>query len=149
MAACLISTDPFCTGSIWSFTRPGTSFIPLGDFMSVLGGSLMQLIMPLTAAIALSRHGDPFGASAGLWWLGQSLMDLAPYIHDAGHGRMLLLGGVTGQDRPGYHDWTNILGRLDMLGSGHGLATFTDAIGVVLMLLALAWGGLILKKARN
>ncbi len=122
-------------------------FIPLGDFMRVLGGSLMQLIVPGVAMVALLRHGDPFGAAVGLWWLGQSLMDLAPYIHDAAHGRVLLLGGGTGQDRPGFHDWTNLLGRLDMLQSGHALATFVDALGVLLMLLSFVWAGMVLWRA--
>ena len=31
----------------------------------------------------LFREGNAFGAAVGLWWLGQSLMDLAPYINDA------------------------------------------------------------------
>jgi len=119
-------------------------FSVLGRFMGVLGGSLGQLIMPMVVIIALLRHGDPFGGAVGLWWLGQSLMDLAPYIHDAPHGRMLLLGGVTGDDAPGYHDWTNILGGMGALDAGPPLATFVDAMGVLVMLTALGWGAYVL-----
>tara|TARA_B100001123_G_C14865565_1_gene849778 strand:+ start:210 stop:641 length:432 start_codon:yes stop_codon:yes gene_type:complete len=88
-------------------------FIPFGTFMSVLGGSLGQLIMPATVMLVfLLTYQNPFAASVGLWWFGQSMMDFAPYIADARAGQIMLLGGVTGADRPGYHDWTNILSRL-------------------------------------
>ena len=56
-------------------------FRPFGDFMTVLGGSLLQLLVPLVVAAALLlKNRDPFGASIGVWWLGQSFKDLAPYI---------------------------------------------------------------------
>jgi hypothetical protein len=61
---------------------------PLGRFVTVLGGSLFQMAVPLVCAVALlTRTSDPFGASVATWWAGQSLMDLAPYIADASSGR--------------------------------------------------------------
>jgi len=68
-------------------------------------------------------------------------MDNAPYINDARAGELILLGGVTGKEAPQYHDWTNILGRLGWLQYDHLLATISFTLGIVLMLLALAWGG--------
>jgi len=119
----------------------------LGDFMMVLGGSLMQLLIPGVAAWALLfRHHDPFGASVVTWWFAQSLMDLAPYIYDAPTQYLPLLGGGTGLDRPGAHDWHNLLGRTGMLDQAHALAWLVDATGVVLMLAALWWGGLLLLR---
>ncbi|MDM8547321.1 hypothetical protein QUF61_12560 [Candidatus Venteria ishoeyi] len=120
-------------------------FMLLGDFMHVLGGSLGQLIMPLIILFALLiKNHDTFGASIALWWLGQSLMDLAPYINDARAGQLMLLGGVTGMDAPDYHDWHNLLERLGWLAYDHGIARFVDSMGVILMLLAFLWGALIL-----
>ena len=122
-------------------------FSLFGNFMGVLGGSLMQLLVPTVAAAALLlRHRDPFGASVALWWLGQSLMDLAPYIYDARVQNLQLLGGGTGRDRPGSHDWHNLLGRMGLLEADHALAWLVDATGVLLMLAALAWGGLLLRR---
>jgi hypothetical protein len=118
-----------------------------GDFMTVLGGTLGQLLMPLIVMLALLlKNRDTFGASLGLWWLGQSLMDCAPYINDARAGKLLLLGGVTGQDAPDYHDWQNILSRLDWLAYDHRLAALADGAGTLLMLLAFAWGGAVLYR---
>jgi len=119
-------------------------FRPLGRFMTVLGGSLGQLLMPAVVIGAFLRQSDPFGAAVGLWWLGQSLMDLAPYIYDARRGEMLLLGGVTGRDRPGYHDWENILAALGLLRWDHTLAGAVEGAGTLLVIAAIGWGGYVL-----
>jgi hypothetical protein len=119
-------------------------FSPFGRFVAVLGGSLGQLLIPALAIAAFLRLRDPFAASTGLWWLAQSTMDLAPYIYDARRGEMVLLGGTTGRDSPGLHDWTNILGDLGMLHMDHAIAAAVDGLGVLLMLSAYLWGGYVL-----
>ena len=125
-------------------------FIPFGRFMTVLGGSLGQLLMPaLVIGVFLWRQQDPFAAAVGLWWLAQSTMDLAPYIHDARAGEMILLGGVTGSDRPGYHDWTNLLGWTGLLEQDHAIAAAVDGAGTVLMVLAWLWGAAALYAQRG
>ncbi len=113
-------------------------FMFLGNFMMVLGGSLAQLIMPAVVMGAfVFKHENAFGGTVALWWLGQSTMDLAPYIYDARTGQLLLISGFIGQERPGAHDWTNLLGRLGMLDYGHALGTFTNFLGMAVMVLAL------------
>lgn len=120
-------------------------FMPFGDFMTVLGGSLMQLLIPgVVAAAFLVRNRDPFGASVGVWWLGQSAKDLAPYINDARRQGLPLLGGVTGRDVPGYHDWHNLLMRTGLLAWDGTIARVVDIFGTALLLFAIAWGGLVL-----
>jgi hypothetical protein len=122
-------------------------FAALGNFMAVLGGSLMQLLVPAVACGSLLfRQRDPFGASVALWWLAQSIQDLAPYIYDARRQQMLLLGGGTGADRPGSHDWNNLLGRMGILHWDHALAWLVNASGTLLMLAALLWGALLLRR---
>lgn len=116
-----------------------------GDFMMVIGGSVMQLVVPAAFVTAfVFRHGNAFGGAVALWWLGQSIMDLAPYIYDARAGQLLLIGGFVGRERPGAHDWTNILGRLGLLDAGHTLGTFAHLVGIVVMMAALAWAGYVL-----
>lgn len=121
-------------------------FIPFGRFMMILGGSLGQVLMPLVClATFLVKTSDPFGASVALWWVAESLMDLAPYINDARALDLLLLGGVTGKETDG-HDWNNILTMLGWLEYDHRLAHLAYNIGIVFMLASLAWGGLLLLK---
>jgi hypothetical protein len=120
-------------------------FRPFGDFMMVLGGSLMQMIMPLiVAGTFLFKQHDSFGASVGIWWLGQSMMDIAPYINDARAMELQLVGGGTGRDRPGIHDWNNLLWDLGMLPKDHAIARTVDTLGEITVMLALAWGGYVL-----
>jgi len=120
--------------------------IPLGSFMSTLGGSLFQVLIPVICLAAFLRQRNGFAASVMLWWAGQNLIDLAPYINDARAQRMQLLGGVTGRDVPGYHDWNNLLTRLGLLEYDQTLARASHFLGVVAIVLALAWGGVLLLR---
>ncbi len=125
-------------------------FRPFGQFLMMLGGSLMQLIVPLICCITLlAKTRDPFGASVSLWWLGESFMDLAPYINDARELKMILLGGVTGREVADYHDWEFILRKLGCLECDHILATIAYTIGVLIMLCSFIWGGYLLVNQRK
>ncbi len=120
-------------------------FSPFGRTLMILGGSLFQVLVPLGLMGAfLISHRDGFAASVCLWWAGQSLMDLAPYIADARALRLPLLGGGTGADSPGMHDWANLLRPRGLLMHDQRIASATDLIGAGLMLVALAWGAYML-----
>lgn len=126
-------------------------FRPFGQFIMMTGGSLMQVLVPLICLLAfLLRTRDTFAASVALWWLGESLIDLAPYINDARALKMILLGGVTGRDVQDYHDWEFILRKLGMLEYDHALAYTAKIIGSLLMLCTFVWGGFLLyRQIRN
>ena len=123
-------------------------FRPFGKFMTSLGGSLGQLLMPLIClAVFLLKTRDTFAAAFALWWLGQSFMDLAPYINDARSLTLPLLGGNTGRTSPyGFHDWEFILHKSGLSNSDHMLAHIADKLGTILMICALVWGGYLLYK---
>jgi hypothetical protein len=118
-------------------------FIPLGDWMAVAGGSLMQLIVPavLAGALLLKNH-DRFGASIGVWFFGVSLLDLAPYIYDALVPQLTLLNGETGE--AGGHDWIFLLSSMGWLAKAHFLGGLTHKLGALVVLGASAWGALVL-----
>ena len=120
-----------------------------GHFMTILGGSLLQLIVPMVFLIAFVIKKDTFAASIMLWWFAQSMMDLVAYIDDAQRQEMWLLGGVQGKDIPGIHDWNNILTQLGMLDATHGLAVFTSWMAIFLMLVSFYWGFVLLKKMKQ
>jgi hypothetical protein len=114
-------------------------FMPLGSFMMTLGGSLMQLIVPGALTIVfLTRHRDPFGAAVTCWWLGENLLDLAPYIADARALQLVLIGGYTGAEVEG-HDWERILTTLGWLHRDQTLARLAHFTGTCIMLLACGW----------
>lgn len=122
-------------------------FSPFGRFMQVLGGTLGQLIIPAVVIGSFLWQRDAFGAAVGTWWLGESFWDIAPYINDARAGQLLLLGGVTGSEVEGYHDWQVLLSRLDMMRYDHLFARIAFSVGAVLMLAAILWGSYLLGQS--
>jgi len=127
-------------------------FRPFGRFITSLGGTLGQLLMPLICMLTfIIKTRDAFGASLAMWWLGENFMDIAPYINDARAGIMPLLGGNTGQTSPyGFHDWEFILTETGLIMHDHTIAGLSKTIGAAIMLLSFAWGGFILfKQCKN
>jgi len=121
-------------------------FSPFGRFITVLGGSLMQCLIPIVAAIAFIKQEQPFSAAIMGWWAGQNLVDLAPYIADARALRMVLLGGRTGAEVEG-HDWEYILTQLGVTHLDHGIGMTAYALGILVMIGSLVLAGTLI--ARN
>jgi hypothetical protein len=123
-------------------------FRPFGRFMTSLGGSLAQLLMPLIClAVFLIKTRDTFAAAFSLWWFGENFIDLAPYINDARARTLPLLGGNTGRTSPyGFHDWEYILKESGLIRYDHILASLSHKLGALVMICAYIWGGYILFK---
>jgi len=131
------------------FHEAGHIFFRLfGRWMTSLGGTLGQLLIPLICLLTLLiKYKNPFGASVALWWLAESFMDIAPYINDARKGQLMLLGGITGREADyGYHDWEFILNEIGLLRYDHVLARIGHGFGILLMLVCFAWAGYLLFK---
>jgi hypothetical protein len=114
--------------------------------MQVFGGTLGQWLVPFIVLCAFVVKGNPFGAVVGLWWSGESFMDIAPYMDDARAGQLMLLGGVTGSEVEDYHDWEVLLTKLGWLQHDHLIARISFGIGITLMVLSFIWGGYILYR---
>jgi hypothetical protein len=120
-------------------------FMPLGHWMTILGGTLGQLIMPIILGGALLiKNRDPFGAAVGLWFLGVSVMDVAPYMFDALHPQLMLLSGSTGED--GGHDWIYLFSSMGLLSKAQVIGSVTHKLGALVTMLALAWGAWLLRR---
>jgi len=121
-------------------------FMPFGRFMMVLGGTLGQILMPVIClGTFLIKTRDAFGASVALWWTAENFMDIAPYVNDARALELMLLGGVTGREVEG-HDWEYLLTKLGWLSYDQVLARGSYRVGIILMAIALLWGGILLAK---
>lgn len=123
-------------------------FSPFGRFMTSLGGTLGQLLVPfICGAVLLWKNADPFGAAVCLWWFGENFVDIAPYIDDARAGVLPLIGGNTGRAAPyGFHDWEYLLNESGLLRYDHQIAISAHALGVLLMVAAIGWGAMILVR---
>jgi hypothetical protein len=123
-------------------------FAVFGEWVRVLGGTLGQLLMPaILGGALLWKNRNPFGAAIGLWLFGVSLMDVAPYMYDAWEPRLTLLGGGTGNDS--FHDWIYLFDSMNELHHARRIGALTHALGVAVVLLALAWGAALLRLQRR
>ncbi len=68
-----------------------------GEFMGFLGGTLFQLLVPLTFLLYFLQRHDRFAAAVVLWWIGQNLWNISVYVKDARSMELPLVGG-------GYHN---------------------------------------------
>ena len=104
-----------------------------GETLTVLGGTLMQLLVPLAFAVALWRQGDRHGATVPLWWLGQNCWNISVYIKDARAQELPLVGG-------GEHDWAQLLGQAGWLERDQAIGGAVYFLGFVLYVAAVALG---------
>lgn len=121
-------------------------FRPFGSFITSLGGTLGQLLIPLICLWTfLFKYRNTFGASIALWWLGQNFLDIAPYISDARAGILPLVGGNTGHTSPyGFHDWEYLLTETGLLQYDKVIAKLSFLAGSIIILVALVWGAYLL-----
>jgi hypothetical protein len=120
-------------------------FLPFGRFMTILGGSLFQIMMPFMLLIGFSLHmRDNFAAAIMLWWTGQNFIDVSPYIADAPYRSLPLIGGMGDEA----HDWGNLLTDLNCMSSAQTLANTSFVIGSLLICLSILWGVYMLIKQK-
>ena len=136
----------FLHGPLLLFHEAGhLLFRPFGEWMAVLGGTLGQLLMPAVIVAAfLLKNRDPFGAAIGLWLLGVSLLDVAPYVHDALAPSLVLLSGETGE--AGGHDWIYLLSSMGLLERAPLLGAFVHRLGALVVLTALGWAMWLMRR---
>jgi hypothetical protein len=114
-----------------------------GEYAGVLGGSLMQVVLPLAGSLSmLLRRRAPFPAALCVWFAGVGFVDFAPYVYDAQSPKLPLLGGGTGRDS--FHDWRFLLNPFDWVRFSKPLGYCTYLTGLLVMLLSLLWAGYVL-----
>ena len=107
-----------------------------GELLTLLGGTLLQLLAPVAFAVALWSQGDRHGATVPLWWLGQSCWNVSVYIKDARAQQLPLVGG-------GEHDWAILLGELGLLPRDQAIGGAVYLAGVLVYLFAIVAGWLL------
>jgi hypothetical protein len=128
--------DTLLHGSLLIFHEAGhVLFMPFGEFMMVLGGSLFQLIVPAFFVGYFLHRRDAFAACFAALYLAASCADVAVYIADARAGELPLLGGERAN-----HDWTFLLIELKMLERDIAIGRFVHSVGVMIFGVALMAG---------
>jgi hypothetical protein len=101
------------------------------EFITVLGGTLMQLLMPAAAAVSFWKRGDLKSADLVLAWVGQNLWPIGRYMADARVQELPLVGG-------GGHDWTYLFEKTGLLIHDVGIGRGTQVLGCAVIAFALA-----------
>jgi len=118
-----------------------------GEFIGILGGSLMQVLIPVVCGVALLQRGDFFGVALCGLWTGQSMVNVAIYVGDARQLALPLLGG-----EHVIHDWNYLLGKLGLLEWDRFLAGMMTLMAVLTILASAVLGTLTLlsdHRSRN
>ncbi|HAE36383.1 MAG: hypothetical protein UR85_C0001G0022 [Candidatus Nomurabacteria bacterium GW2011_GWF2_35_66] len=105
-----------------------------GEFIKILGGTLMQIIIPSVFSLYFYRKEDYFSASLLLFWLSQNFFNISVYAGDAIKMELPLLGGDSV-----YHDWNYILSSLNILRFTDQVASFMYIIGWIILIFAIIY----------
>lgn len=141
----LLATDDGSSGILYllhnvnlvfhEFGHPAFSF--LGRTMTILGGTLGQLLIPAIVTIAFFRQRDTLGVAVGAFWFFENFLDIAVYMADA---RVLLLPLIGGGGEES-HDWRNLFGQWGLLQWDTRIAGITQFLGWVGMVATWCWLG--------
>jgi len=106
---------------------------PFGELIGFLGGTLFQLIVPLTFFGYFVYQANWYAASVLLWWVAQNLWNISVYVKDARALELPLVGG-------GEHDWAYLLGELGLLHRDQAIGDTIFATGVLIFVVSIALG---------
>lgn len=113
---------------------------PLGTFMGILGGTILQLLVPVIIMINFYHQGDFFAIALCFGWLSTNFFNVATYVADA---RLMSLPLVSpfGIENV-IHDWNYILGKMGLLQYDTAIAflfRYSAAISMLICLTAGSW----------
>jgi hypothetical protein len=110
-------------------------FSLFGEFMYVLGGSLNQVLVPCLFVGYFFIRKEYYSASIVLYWVGENLLSVAAYAHDAIAQALPLFGG------DGIlHDWNVIFIDIGQLHNTYVIAAGIKVVAVLCILAAAAGG---------
>jgi hypothetical protein len=113
-------------------------FMPGGEFLGILGGSLTQCLLPVIGMVNFWRQDDWFAIDLCFGWLALNLFETATYAADAQAMELPLLTPFGGE---AIHDWNFLLDRLGILGHCGQIAGGLSIAGALMAAFCLAWGG--------
>ena len=106
-----------------------------GDFLGVLGGSLMQVLVPSIATGHFLLYGQRWSGMVTLFWVSQSLFNVSVYVKDARAQALPLLGGDGV-----IHDWNWLLGRFGLLSLDQAIGGVFYAMGLLALAVSILGG---------
>ncbi len=101
-----------------------------GETIGILGGTLMQLIVPSLFLIYYLKRTDFFSSSFCIFWIGDNFINISRYIRDARSMALPLVGG-------GEHDWNILLTKWGLLENDIQIGNFFYGLGTILLIVSI------------
>ena len=108
-----------------------------GEFLSVAGGTFLQLFVPLALAAYFLIQRQAQGVGFCLFFFFEQFLPIATYMADARAQDLPLLTIGDGDDV--IHDWNYLFGKLGLLQHDTQIAATVRMIGWLGMLAVVAW----------
>jgi hypothetical protein len=106
-----------------------------GEFIGILGGSLLQVLIPAMVTGYFILSNQRWSGMVTLFWVSQSLFNVSVYVKDARAQALPLLGG-----EDVIHDWNWLLDRLHLLRWDQTLGNLVFFLGVLALAISVAGG---------
>ena len=113
-------------------------------FLTMAGGTLVQLAAPVATAAMFRRQPDWFGISVAGAWLADSAYDVALYMADAREMDLPLVTVGDGECFDVCHDWHFLLRETGLLGWDTTLAGGLRLAAFVVLWVSVAFGAWLL-----
>jgi hypothetical protein len=110
-------------------------FWAFGEFVGILGGSLMQVLVPLVCTVHFLWNDRRWAATVTSFWVGQNLFNVSVYVKDARARSLPLLGG---EDT--IHDWYWLLGKTHLLAWDRAIGNLVYGVGLIALLACIVGG---------
>tara|TARA_R110001632_G_scaffold22173_6_gene63963 strand:+ start:12517 stop:13110 length:594 start_codon:yes stop_codon:yes gene_type:complete len=103
-------------------------------FLTVLGGTLLQILLPFLLFIVSWRSRKIVVSQASLYWLGFAWLDSAAYCADAYTQDLPLIGNLPKSS----HDFLNILSDMNILNHYKTISWVMFVIGCFILITGIA-----------
>ncbi|MCK9212482.1 MAG: hypothetical protein M0P61_16730 [Ignavibacteriaceae bacterium] len=101
-----------------------------GNFVQFLGGTLMQIIIPLLFLIIFYKSQMPKGMQFSFFLLGHSFINISVYAADARTQALPLLGN-------GKHDWAYLLNEINLITFDTEIGYFFFGLAILFFIIAI------------
>jgi hypothetical protein len=120
------------------------------EWLMVAGGSLAQLLAPITvAAILYYKQRDRLGAVLMSFWLATSMASMSVYIGDARALELPLISLGDGGDDGVQHDWEYLLQHAHLLNSDLRIADTVHRLAWTIWLVAIITVAAMIARVRS
>jgi hypothetical protein len=103
--------------------------------LTILGGSLNQLLIPLIVLITFFYKRDTAGTGFALFWFFGNFLDVGIYMADARFLKLPLIGGL-GMEA---HDWRNLFNQFDLWSVDQLLSQIVFYSGWLGIIITAVW----------